>query len=149
MKKILSVLFLALFSASMSLTGCASDTSTTGRSVASTTDTNAEYGVVKSINETTETQSGVNVGTLIGGAIGAVAGHQFGGGRGQTAATVAGAVGGAVIGTKVGNRGGDQMYKIAVKLKDGQVVNVNQKGDVADLRVGQRVKIVDDQVYPV
>lgn len=147
--KTLLALFLAILSATAVVSGCASDNSnTTGRSVASTTDPNAQYGVIKSINETTETQSGLNVGTLIGGAIGAVAGHQIGGGRGQTAATVAGAVGGAVIGTKIGNRNSDQMYKIAVKLKDGEMVNVNQKGDVADLRVGQRVKIVDDQVYP-
>lgn len=147
--KTLAALLIALFTATAVIGGCASDTSTTGQAVNSTTDPNAQYGVIKSINETTETKSGLNVGTLIGGAIGAVAGHQIGGGRGQTAATVAGAVGGAVIGTKVGNRSGDQMYKIAVKLKDGEMVNVNQKGDVADLRVGQRVKIVDDQVYPV
>lgn len=147
--KTLSALLIAICSAAMVVSGCASNSSdTTGRSVNATTDANAQYGVIKSINETTETQSGLNVGTLIGGAIGALAGHQIGGGRGQTAATVAGAVGGAVIGTKVGNRSGDQMYKIAVKLKDGEVVNVNQKGDVADLQVGQRVKIVDDQVYP-
>jgi outer membrane lipoprotein SlyB len=147
--KTFAALLIALFAATAVISGCASNSDTTGRSVASTTDTNAQYGTIKSINETTETQSGLNVGTLIGGAIGAVAGHQIGGGRGQTAATVAGAVGGAVIGTKVGNRNSDQMYKIAVKLKDGEMVNVNQKGDVADLRVGQRVKIVDDQVYPV
>jgi outer membrane lipoprotein SlyB len=147
--KTIRALLIAILSLAAFTTGCASDNSTTGRSVNSTTDVNAQYGVIKSINETSETQSGLNVGTLIGGAIGAVAGHQIGGGRGQTAATVAGAVGGAVIGTKIGNRNSDQMYKIAVKLKDGEMVNVNQKGDVADLKVGQRVKIVDDQVLPV
>ena len=146
--KNIKALFLALFTVTLLAAGCASNSDTTGRSVTSTNDPNAQYGVVKSINETTESQSGLNVGTLIGGAIGAVAGHQIGGGRGQTAATVAGAVGGAVIGTKVGNRSSDQMYKIAVKLKDGEMVNVNQKGDVADLRVGQRVKIEDGEVHP-
>lgn len=147
--KTMRTLLIAILALSAFTVGCASDNSTTGRSVASTSDPDAQYGVIKSINETNESESGLNVGTLIGGAIGAVAGHQIGGGRGQTAATVAGAVGGAVIGTKVGNRSSDQMYKIAVKLKDGEMVNVNQKGDVADLQVGQRVKIVDDQVYPV
>lgn len=108
----------------------------------------AQYGVVKSINPTSENSSGLNVGTLIGGAIGGLAGHQIGSGRGNTAATVAGAVGGAVIGTDVGNRSKSQMYKIGVRLSDGQFVTVNQKGSVAALRVGQRVQIEDGEVHP-
>lgn len=108
----------------------------------------AQYGVIKSINTTTETSSGVNVGTLIGGVVGGLAGHQVGGGRGNTAATVAGAVGGAVIGTDVGNRNKSQMYKIGVRLQDGQFVTVNQKASVADLRVGERVQLEDGEVHP-
>ena len=53
-----------------------------------------------------------------------------------------------MIGTEVDKNSNSQMYKITVKLRDGELVNVNQKGSVADLRVGQRVKIVDDQVEP-
>ncbi|HSN17788.1 MAG TPA: glycine zipper 2TM domain-containing protein [Gammaproteobacteria bacterium] len=111
-------------------------------------DSNAQYGVVKSINPTTETSSGVNVGTLIGGVVGGLAGHQVGSGRGNTAATVAGAVGGAVIGTDVGNRSKGQMYKIGVRMNDGQFVTVNQKGSVANLRVGERVALQDGEVHP-
>ena len=110
---------------------------------------NAEYGVIKSINPTTETGSGVNAGTVIGGVLGGLAGHQLGSGRGNTVTTVAGAVGGAVIGTDVDNRSKSQMYKIGVRLQDGQFVTVNQKGSVAALRVGQRVQIDDNgEVHP-
>jgi hypothetical protein len=34
-------------------------------------------------------------------------------------------------------------------MQDGTFVTINQKGSVADLRVGQRVKVEDGQVYPV
>lgn len=137
MKKIRAFL-VAILSACV-LIACASNSS----------QANAQYGVVKSINPTTESSSGLNVGTLIGGAIGGLAGHQIGSGRGNTAATVAGAVGGAVIGTDVDNRSRSQMYKIGVRLDDGQFVTVNQKGSVADLRVGQKVQIEGDEVHPV
>jgi len=111
---------------------------------------NAEYGVIKSINTTTESSSGVNVGTVVGGVLGGLAGHQLGSGRGNTVTTVAGAVGGAVIGTDVDNHSKSQMYKIGVRLQDGQFVTVNQKASVADLRVGQRVEIADNgEVHPV
>lgn len=113
------------------------------------TDQNSQYGVIKSINPTTESSSGVNVGTVIGGVLGGLAGHQIGSGRGNTAATVAGAVGGAVIGTDVDNHNKAQMYKIGVRLQNGEFVTVNQKASVADLRVGERVQIEGDEVHPV
>ena len=137
MKKFRALL-IAIFSACV-LIACASNSPQSGSS---------QYGVIKSINPTTESSSGVNVGTLIGGVVGGLAGHQIGSGRGNTAATVAGAVGGAVIGTDVDNRSKSQMYKIGVRLDDGQFVTVNQKGSVADLRVGQKVQLEDGEVHP-
>jgi len=137
----LSALFAAILSISLIIGGCASNSNASQPS--------DQYGVIKSINQTTESQSGLNVGTAIGGLVGGLAGHQFGNGRGNTAATVAGAVGGAVIGTQVDRNSNSQMYKIGVRLNDGQFVTVNQKGSVADLRVGQRVSIDSDgQVHP-
>ncbi|HEY3644205.1 MAG TPA: glycine zipper 2TM domain-containing protein [Gammaproteobacteria bacterium] len=133
-------LLIALFAATLLVAGCASNSSAN--------DNTAELGVIKSINKTNETQSGVNVGTLIGGVLGGLAGHQVGSGRGNTVATVAGAVGGAVIGTEVDKNANSQMFKIGVKLRDGEMVTVNQKGSAADLHVGQRVKIVDGEVQP-
>jgi outer membrane lipoprotein SlyB len=137
--KTLSALFATILSISLLIGGCASNAS----------QPSDQYGVIKSINPTTESSSGLNAGTLIGGALGGLAGHQVGSGRGNTAATVAGAVGGAVIGTQVEKRSSSQMYKIGVRLNDGQFVTVNQKGSVADLRVGQKVKVEDGEVQPV
>jgi outer membrane lipoprotein SlyB len=137
--KTIPSLFIAILSASLFFGGCASNSSSPSSD---------QYGVVKSINPTSENSSGLNAGTVIGGVVGGLAGHQIGSGRGNTAATVAGAVGGAVIGTQVDKNSGSQEYKIGVRLQDGQFVTVNQKGSVADLRVGQRVKIQDGQVYP-
>lgn len=137
--KNIKILFAAIIGAAMLVAGCASN---------SPSNSNAQYGVVKSINPTTETSSGVNVGTVVGGVIGGLVGHQFGSGRGNTATTVAGAVGGAVIGTQVDNNSNAQMFKVGVRMQDGSFESVNQKGSVADLRVGQRVKIVDGEVQP-
>jgi outer membrane lipoprotein SlyB len=138
--KNIKMLFATLCAVGMLVAGCASNSSNAS---------NAQYGVVKSINPTSESSSGLNVGTVIGGVVGGLAGHQIGSGRGNTAATVAGAVGGAVIGTQVDKNSNAQMYKIGVRLQDGSFDTVNQKGSVADLRVGQRVKIVDGEVEPV
>jgi len=138
--KNIKVIFAAICAAATLAAGCASNNPSSS---------NAQYGVVKSINPTTESSSGVNVGTVVGGVIGGIVGHQFGNGRGNTAATVAGAVGGAVIGTQVDRNSNSQMYKIGVKLRDGTFETVNQKGSVADLKVGQRVKIEDGEVLPV
>lgn len=159
MKKIMSAACVAAFSTAMVLSGCSSKASGTdaasngpGRPAASTPAapqrragqrSDAEYGVIESINPT---KTGMNAGTAIGGVLGGLLGHQVGGGSGQTAATIAGAVGGSVVGTKVGNS--DQVYEILVKLRDGEMVTVTQKGSVADLSVGQRVRIVGDHAYP-
>ncbi|HEY1772623.1 MAG TPA: glycine zipper 2TM domain-containing protein [Gammaproteobacteria bacterium] len=137
--KTLSALFAAILSISLIIGGCSSNAS----------QPSDQYGVIKSINPTTESSSGINAGTVIGGVLGGLAGHQVGGGSGQTVATIGGAVGGAVIGTQVDRNSSSQMYKIGVRLNDGQFVTVNQKGSVADLRLGERVTIDNNgQVHP-
>ncbi len=156
MEKLRFALFIALLSGSIALSGCnskASDAGQTannaaGQSAASAPSRPApnpdhEYGVVESIYTN---KSDVNAGTLIGGALGGLAGHQVGGGSGQTVTTIAGAVGGAVVGTKVANR--NQVLQITVKLDDGGRKVVQQKASLADLEVGQRVRIVGRNVYP-
>lgn len=155
MKKLMSNVCVAVFLASMALSGCSSKASSTDpeRSAASTPPppapprhvrpSDGEYGVIESINPT---KTGMNAGTAIGGVLGGLLGHQVGGGSGQTVTTIAGAVGGAVVGTKVGNS--DQVYRIEVKLRDGEFVTVDQKASVADLKVGERVRVVADHVYP-
>lgn len=159
MKKIMSAVSIAAFAAAMVLSGCSSKASNadTASSAAPAPAqapaapaprhhgqaSDREYGVIESINPT---KTGMNAGTAIGGVIGGLLGHQVGGGSGQTVTTIAGAVGGAVVGTKVGNS--DQVYRIEVKLRDGEFVTVDQKASVADLKVGERVRVVDNHVYP-
>jgi len=107
----------------------------------------ATYGVVQSINMSNASGSIINAGTVIGGVVGAVAGNQVGSGRGNTLATVAGAVGGAAIGNSVENHNAAQMYNIQVRLDNGNYETITQKGSVADLRVGDRVRIQNGYAY--
>ena len=88
-------------------------------------------------------------GAIIGGLIGAVAGNQVGSGSGRTAATVAGGVAGAVVGNNVEkNRAGDapEMYQINIRMENGEFRSVTQD-TVGDLRVGNRVRLVDGRAY--
>jgi outer membrane lipoprotein SlyB len=108
----------------------------------------ASYGSIESI-EIIQTRSGTSgAGAVAGGLVGALLGNQVGSGSGRTAATVAGAVGGAVVGNKVeDNRNQPQeQYKISVRMDNGDYRVVNQDS-VYDLRVGNRVRLVDGRLY--
>jgi outer membrane lipoprotein SlyB len=81
--------------------------------------------------------------------VGALAGNQVGSGGGRTAATVAGGVAGAAIGNNVERTAmpeGQQMYAVNVRLDNGEYRTVVQDS-VYDLRVGNRVRMVDGRVY--
>ena len=86
---------------------------------------------------------------MVGGLVGALVGNQVGSGSGRTAATVAGAVGGAALGNKVeGDRAGNgrDMYQINIRMDNGEYRSVVQDS-VYDLRIGNRVRIVDGRAY--
>ena len=88
-------------------------------------------------------------GAVVGGLVGALAGNQVGSGGGRTAATVAGGVAGAAIGNSVEanrNAGAQQMYAVNIRLDNGEYRTIVQD-NVYDLRVGNRVRIVDGRVY--
>ena len=106
-----------------------------------------EYGVVESIQMYRGgSTSPVNVGTILGGIVGGVLGHQIGGGTGNTVATIAGAVGGAAVGNELNRQANSDRYRVIVRLDSGGTVTL---ADVAstELRVGDRVKIVNNRVY--
>ena len=107
------------------------------------------YGTIDSI-QVTRGNAGTNgTGAVVGGLVGALVGSQVGSGSGRTAATVAGAVGGAVVGNSVeANRKNDgrEMYQINVRMENGEYRSVVQDS-VYDLRVGNRVRVVDGRVY--
>lgn len=86
-------------------------------------------------------------GAVVGAIVGGVLGHQVGSGRGNDAATVAGAVGGAVVGNEVERRrNDDELYRIVVRLRDGREASFTQES-LDGLRVGDRVRVVDNRLY--
>jgi outer membrane lipoprotein SlyB len=109
----------------------------------------AGYGTIESIQVTNAEGRSSGAGAIVGGLVGALAGNQVGSGGGRTAATVAGGVAGAAIGNRVEqnrNADGQQMYSVNIRLDNGEYRTVVQDS-VYDLRVGNRVRIVDGRVY--
>jgi outer membrane lipoprotein SlyB len=106
-----------------------------------------EYGVVESL-EMYRGGGGapVGLGAIIGGIAGGVLGHQFGGGSGNTAATIIGAIGGAAVGNQIEKTNADDRFRVLVRLDSGATIALNQIGE-GELRVGDRVRIVDRRVY--
>ncbi len=106
------------------------------------------YGTIESIQVTQGANRTSGAGAILGGVVGALAGNQVGSGSGRTAATVAGGVAGAAIGNNVerNRAAGNEMYQINVRMDNGEYRAVTQDS-VYDLRVGNRVRIVDGRVY--
>ena len=106
-----------------------------------------EYGVVEAI-EMYRDGSGapIGLGTILGGIAGGVLGHQIGSGHGNTAATIAGAVGGAVVGNQVERANARDRYRAIVRLDSGGTLALNEFGE-GELRVGDRVRVVNSRVY--
>lgn len=137
------------------LSGCASTTSTPYGGGGYNTGYNngnvsSGYGTIDSIQVVRGSGGTSGSGAVVGGLVGALVGNQVGSGSGRTAATVAGAVGGAAIGNSVeANRNansGQDMYQINIRLDNGEYRSVTQDS-VYDLRVGNRVRMVDGRVY--
>jgi|EndMetStandDraft_7_1072992.scaffolds.fasta_scaffold384390_1 outer membrane lipoprotein SlyB len=110
-----------------------------------------EFGRVTNVEvlRTSEPGKGSGVGAVIGGVAGAVVGSQIGGGSGRTAATVVGAVGGAVAGNAIEKSQSTtvrETYRISIRLDNGstRAYDVPAYGD---LRVGDRVRIENGQIY--
>lgn len=134
------------------LGGCASNSpspNSSGYSGGYNTNVSSGYGTVDSIQVVRGTGSAGGGGAVVGGLLGALAGNQIGSGSGRTAATVAGAVGGAVVGNSVEtsrNTNIPDMYQINIRLDNGEFRSVTQDS-VYDLRVGNRIRLVDGRVY--
>ncbi len=107
------------------------------------------YGTIESIQITRAGNPSSGGGAIVGGLVGGLLGNQVGSGSGRTAATVVGAVGGAVVGNSVEQNRNAQtadMYQIRVRLDNGDSTTVVQDS-IVDLRVGNRVRIVDGRAY--
>jgi outer membrane lipoprotein SlyB len=144
-------LIVAVLATGAMLTGCATNSSQPfggGYNNASSS-ASAGYGVIDSIQVAQGENRTSGAGAILGGVVGALAGSQIGSGGGRTAATVAGGVAGAALGNNVEkNRGttGPEQYQINIRMDNGEYRAVMQDS-VYDLRVGNRVRIVDGRVY--
>jgi outer membrane lipoprotein SlyB len=136
------------------LSGCATTTSTPYNSGYSqpgyNTNVSSGYGTIDSIQVVRGSSGTSGSGAVVGGLVGALVGNQVGSGSGRTAATVAGAVGGAVVGNSVeanrNSNNGQDMYQLNIRMDNGEYRSITQDS-VYDLRVGNRVRMVDGRVY--
>lgn len=88
-------------------------------------------------------------GAVAGGIIGAIIGRQFGhSSSGKNVGTVAGAVGGAVVGNEIERnaRRDEGGVRVTVRLDGGGSRRFDFR-DSGDLRVGDRVRIENGQLY--
>ena len=100
------------------------------------------YGNVSSIEIVPVAGRTSGGGAILGAVIGGVLGNQVGSGSGRDAATVVGAVGGAVVGNKADN----EVYRVSVRLDNGRFAQFDYQR-IDDLRVGDRIKVQDGQLY--
>lgn len=142
MKRI-NLLLATLFATSILMSGCAN--TDTRPAPAQQASARVVYGVIDSIETTSGGSNDIGAGAIIGGVLGGVLGNQVGGGTGNDVATVAGVVGGAVVGHQVEKSNRQQnAYRIQVHLDRGGYQTVTQ--GISDLRVGDRVRVENNQV---
>jgi outer membrane lipoprotein SlyB len=106
-----------------------------------------QYGTVRNIQQLDTSRRSSGAGAILGAVVGGVVGNQIGSGTGRAAATAAGAVGGAVVGNKLEQRNGavTSYYQVDVRLDNGDFKSFDYS-DLNGLRVGDRVRIQDNQI---
>jgi outer membrane lipoprotein SlyB len=106
-----------------------------------------ETGVVERIELFRDGQSSpTGLGAILGGVAGGVIGHQIGGGGGNVVATILGAVGGAFVGNNIQHANARDRYRVTVRLDGGGRLEETEVGE-GELRVGDRVRVVNNRVY--
>jgi outer membrane lipoprotein SlyB len=107
-----------------------------------------QYGVVQNI-ETVRAQSQTSGGgAIVGGVVGGLLGHQVDHGARKDLATGVGVVAGALIGNEIekNNRGARDIYRVTVQTERGGMRSFDY-ASLNDLRVGDRVRIENNQLY--
>ena len=110
-----------------------------------------EFGRVTGVEivRTQEPGRGTGAGAVIGAIGGAVIGNQIGSGSGRDVARIAGVVGGAVAGNAIEKNVRSETretFRVSVRIDNGtsRAYDVPSSGD---LRVGDRVRIENNQIY--
>lgn len=108
----------------------------------------SQSGVVQNI-ETVRAQSQTSGGgAIVGGVLGGLIGHQVDHGGKKDLATGVGIVAGALIGNEVekNNRGARDVYRVTVQIDRGGLRSFDY-ATLNDLRIGDRVRIENNQLY--
>lgn len=120
------------------------------RSVSSTSSVSYEsrMGNVSNIETFATSSRTSGGGAILGAIIGGALGNQVGKGDGRKAATVVGAVAGGVAGNEIEkrNKRDDEFYRVSVRFDNGSSAHFDYD-NINDLRVGDRVKIQNGQIY--
>ena len=136
-----------LVAAATALGGCASTTSVSDAPVGSSSSSySSGYGRVQSIDVVSAEQRGPGAGAVLGAVIGGVLGNQIGSGSGRAAATGAGVVGGAIVGHQIQKRNASDVYRVSVRMDNGERRTFDYNR-IDDLRVGDRVRVDNNQIY--
>jgi len=107
-----------------------------------------QHGVVHSIDLVRAQSQTTGAGAVVGGAVGGVVGRQIGSGSGRDVATVVGVLAGAVMGNEIekNRRGAADIYRVTVRVDHGAMRSFDY-ASLNDLRVGDRVRIENNQLY--
>jgi outer membrane lipoprotein SlyB len=110
----------------------------------------AQYGAVASIEPLGGARQTTGGGAVIGGVVGALIGHQISSGGEKAAATAIGVVGGALLGNEIEknqSRGGSaEAWRVVVRFNNGEQ-RAFDYARLNELRVGDRVRVVNNEVY--
>ena len=135
-----------LVAAATALGGCASTTSVSEAPMGTSSSYSSGYGRVQSIDVVESHNRGPGAGAVLGAVIGGVLGNQIGSGSGRAAATGAGVVGGAIVGHQIQKRNASDVYRVSVRMDNGERRTFDYNR-IDDLRVGDRVRIENNQIY--
>ena len=108
----------------------------------------SDQGVVRAIDVIPVASRPSGAGVILGAIVGGVVGNQFGSGSGRALTTIGGAVAGGVAGNAIEKktRKEDEVFRVSVRFDDGSIRDFDYQ-QIGDLRVGDRVRLVDGQLH--
>lgn len=148
MKTSARVMLVTLLIGSVTMTGCAYNSSSPDVYTAGQAqrEESVRFGTVESVRAVTISSNEgqpSGIGAIGGGALGAVAGSALGGGRGSIATAIIGGIAGAVAGNAVENgvakRNG---VEITVRLDNGDLRAITQSATGEIFQAGDRVRLL-------
>ena len=108
----------------------------------------SDQGIVRAIDVIPVASRPSGAGVILGAIVGGVVGNQFGSGSGRALTTIGGAVAGGVAGNAIEQRTrrDDEVYRVSVRFDDGSIRDYDYQ-QIGNLRVGDRVRLVDGQLH--